>query len=60
MISIIIIVKSNRGIENTLKKLVKIFKPEKTEILVVDSLEGNLYDIKKETPSVICKMNLFS
>ncbi len=47
MISIIIIVKSDRGIENTLKKLVKIPKPEKTEILVVDVSEGNLYDIKK-------------
>jgi len=29
MISIIIIAKSDRGIENTLKKLVKITKPEK-------------------------------
>ena len=52
MISIIIIVKSDRGIENTLKKLVKIPKPEKTEIFVVDASEGNLYDIKKEFPSV--------
>lgn len=52
MISIIIIVKSDRGTENTLKKLVKITKPEKTEILVIDASEGNLYDIKKEFPSV--------
>jgi GT2 family glycosyltransferase len=52
MISIIIIVKSDRGIENTLKKLVKIPKPEKTEILVIDASEGNLNDIKNIFPSV--------
>jgi GT2 family glycosyltransferase len=52
MISIIIIVKSDRGIENTLKKLVKIPKPEKTEILVIDASEGNLDDIKNIFPSV--------
>ena len=52
MISIIIIVKSDRGIENTLKKIVKIPKPEKTEILVIDASEGNLDDIKNIFPSV--------
>lgn len=52
MISIIIIVKSDRGIENTLNKLVKIRKPEKTEILVIDSSEGKLDDIKKKYSSV--------
>lgn len=52
MISIIIIVKSDRGIENTLKKLIEIPKPEKTEILVIDASEGNLDDIKNIFPSV--------
>ena len=52
MISIIIIVKSDRAIENALKKLVKIPKPEKTEILVIDASEGNLDDIKNMFPSV--------
>jgi GT2 family glycosyltransferase len=51
MISIIIIVKNDRGIENTLKKLVKIPKPEKTEILVIDASEKNLNDIKNIFPS---------
>jgi cellulose synthase/poly-beta-1,6-N-acetylglucosamine synthase-like glycosyltransferase len=51
MISIIIIVKSDRGIENTLKKIVKIPIPEKTEILVIDASEGNLNDIKNIFPS---------
>jgi GT2 family glycosyltransferase len=52
MISIIIIVKSDRAIKNALKKLVKIPKPEKTEILVIDASEGNLDDIKNIFPSV--------
>jgi len=52
MISIIIPVKNDRGIENTLKKLAKIPKPEKTEILVVDASKGALDDIKKKFPSV--------
>lgn len=51
MISIIIIVKNDRKIEKTLKKLVKIPKPEKTEILVIDASEGNLNDIKNIFPS---------
>jgi GT2 family glycosyltransferase len=52
MISIIIIVKNDRRIDNTLKKLFKIPKPEKTEILVIDASEGNLDDIKNMFPSV--------
>lgn len=52
MISIIIIVKNDRRIENTLKKLIKIPKPEKTEILVIDVSEGSLDDIKNGFPSV--------
>jgi len=52
MISIIIIVKNDRRIENTLKKLFKIPKPEKTEILVIDVSEGYLDDIKNIFPSV--------
>ena len=51
MISIIIIVKNDRRIENTLKKLFKIPKPEKTEILVIDASEGNLDDVKNIFPS---------
>ncbi len=52
MISIIIIVKNDRRIENTLKKLFKIPKPEETEILVIDVSEGYLDDIKNIFPSV--------
>lgn len=52
MISIIVIVKNVRGIKNTLKKLVKIPKPEKTEILAIEASEGNLNDIKNIFPSV--------
>ena len=52
MISIIIIVKNDRRIENTLKKLFKIPKPEKTEILVIDISKGNLDGIKNIFPSV--------
>jgi len=52
MISIIIIVKNDRGIENTLISLKKVKKPEKTEIIIVDASEGNLDDIKKKFPSV--------
>lgn len=47
MISIIIVVKNDREIENTLKKLTNCHKPGKTEILVVDaSFENFLDDIK--------------
>jgi len=52
MISIIIIVKNDRGIENTLRRLTKIPKPEKTEIIVVDASEGNLDDIKQKFSKV--------
>ena len=46
MISIIIAVKNDRRIEKTLEELIKISRPEKTEILVVDASAGNLDDIK--------------
>jgi GT2 family glycosyltransferase len=52
MISIIIIVKNDRGIRNTLIELEKIPKPHKTEILVIDSSKGKLDDIKKEFSEV--------
>ncbi len=52
MISIIIPVKNDRKIEETLKNLKKIKKPEKTEIVVVDASEGNLDDIKRKFPYV--------
>ena len=52
MISIIIPVKNDRRIEITIKDLLKIPKPEKTEIIVVDASEGNLDDIKKKFPKV--------
>lgn len=52
MISIIIIVKNDRGIEDTLKKLIKILKPEKNEILVIDASEGKLDYIKNKFPKV--------
>lgn len=52
MISIIIPVKNDKRIEKTLKKLEKIPKPEKTEILVVDASEGKLDAIKKKFPTV--------
>lgn len=52
MISVIIPVKNDREIENTLNEMFNIPKPEKTEILVVDASEGNLDDIKKRFPKV--------
>lgn len=53
MISIIIIVKNDRGIENTLNSLKKVKKLEKTEIIVVDaSKKETLLDIKKKFSSV--------
>ncbi len=52
MITIIIIVKNDRGIRNTLIELEKIPKPQKAEILVVDASKGKLDDIKKEFPKV--------
>lgn len=52
MITVIIIVKNDRGIRNTLIELEKIPKPQKVEILVVDASKGKLDDIKKELPEV--------
>ena len=52
MISIISIVKDDRGIEVTLKSLEKVKKPEKTETIVIDASEGKLDDIKKKFPKV--------
>lgn len=52
MISIITIVKNDRGIENTLEKLVTIPKPDTSEIIVVDASGGKLDDIKNRYPSV--------
>lgn len=53
MISIIIIVKNDREIENTLHSLNETKKPEKTEIIVIDaSKKETLLDIKKKFPNV--------
>lgn len=52
MISVVIIVKNERGIENTIRKINSIPKPEKTEILVIDASGGNLDDISKMFPKV--------
>jgi GT2 family glycosyltransferase len=52
MISIIIIVKDDRGIQNTLEKLKNIKKPEKIEIIVVDASNGKLDDIKNNFKDV--------
>ncbi|MCK5450025.1 glycosyltransferase [Candidatus Pacearchaeota archaeon] len=52
MISIIIIVKNDRGIENTLNSLENVEKPEKSETIIVDASEGNLDDISKKFPKV--------
>jgi GT2 family glycosyltransferase len=52
MISIIIIVKNDRGISNTLDALKKINIPIKTEILVIDASEDALDDIKKNFSKV--------
>lgn len=52
MITVIITVKYDRGIGNTLMELEKIKKPNKTEILVIDASEGKLDDIKNKFPTV--------
>jgi GT2 family glycosyltransferase len=52
MISIIIIVKDDKRIRDTLTGLVKIPKPQKTEILVVDASEGKIDSIKDEFKEV--------
>ena len=48
MISIIIIVKNDRRIADTLRALRDIEKPETTEVIVVDASKGLLDDIKKK------------
>jgi len=53
MISIIIIVKNDPAVEETIKQLIKIEKPQKTEILVVDSSEGKLDYIKNKYKEII-------
>lgn len=52
MISIITIVKNDPGIENTLKALEEIAKPEPIEIIVVDASEGTLDFIRDKFPKV--------
>ena len=52
MISIIIIVKNDKGVENTLNTLMEVEKPEKTEIIVVDASEGSLDFIKNKFPQI--------
>lgn len=52
MISIIIIVKNDLGISDTLNKLSAINKPEKTEIIVVDASNGTLSKIKIKYPNI--------
>lgn len=50
MISIIIIVKNDRGVEMTLEHLHKLHTKYKTEIILVDASEGKLDDIKVKFP----------
>lgn len=53
MISIVIIVKNDREIEDTLYSLSKINRPEKTEIIVIDASKKDiLLDIKNKYPKV--------
>jgi len=52
MISIIVIVKNDPGIETTISTLIEIPKPEKTEIIVVDASEGKLDYIRDKFPEV--------
>jgi GT2 family glycosyltransferase len=52
MITVIVIVKNDRSIKNTLLELEKISKPQETEILVIDASKEKLDDIKKEFPKV--------
>lgn len=52
MISIVIIVKNDRGIENTLNKLRVIPQPIECEIIVVDASNGRIDDIKVKFPEV--------
>lgn len=52
MISIVIIVKNDRALEDTLKNIRLVKKPETTEVIVVDSSQGKLDDIKDTFPEV--------
>lgn len=52
MISIIIIVKNDVAVENTIVHLLKANKSEKTEIIVIDASQGKLNFIKKKYPQV--------
>jgi cellulose synthase/poly-beta-1,6-N-acetylglucosamine synthase-like glycosyltransferase len=51
-ISIIIVNKNDRGVNNTLAELIKIKNPEPYEIIVVDASAGKLNDIKLSYPTV--------
>ena len=53
MISIVIIVKNDRNIEDTLNHLIMVTKPEESEIIVVDASEKTLLaDIKERYKSI--------
>lgn len=52
MISIIVIVKNDRGIENTLTSLKAIDKKDSVEIIVIDASGDKLNDIKIKFPTV--------
>lgn len=52
LISIIIIVKGDKGILKTLDQLERIIEPIKTEILVIDASPGQLDEIKTQFPRV--------
>jgi glycosyltransferase involved in cell wall biosynthesis len=52
-ISIIIIVKNDRGIENTLDKIALLHKPVETEVIVIDSSDPTrLQDIRDKHPDI--------
>ena len=51
-ISIIIVVKGDRGILNTLNQLDEIIKPYKMEIIVIDAAPGKLDEIKALFPKI--------
>ncbi len=51
-ISIVIIVKNDRGVENTLNKLRSITRPVACEILVIDASNGRIDDIRDKFPEV--------
>lgn len=47
-ISIIIIVKTDKGVDNTLESLFQIHKPDNTEVVVVSSAEDSIDDIRSK------------